>query len=133
VVERASLERLVELGLSLSEIGKRFGRDASTISYWLRKHGIEPVNRERHAARGGIARDVLEELIAQHLSIAEMARRVGCSATTVKYWLRKHGLQTLQSERRAEARRAKAAGRAKVTMRCRHHGFTEFWLEGRGA
>jgi transposase len=132
-MERESLERLLGLGLSLEQIGRRFGRHPSTVGYWVRKHGLKPVNREQHAPRGGIDRDELESLIREDLSIAAMADRLGVSATTVKYWLRRHGLETLQASRRADARRAKAEGRVSAEMYCQHHGITEFWLEGRGA
>jgi hypothetical protein len=72
-------------------------------------------------------------LIREDLSIAVIADRLGVSATTVKYWLRRRGLQTLQSSRRAAARQAKADGRVSAEMYCRRHGITRFWLEGRGA
>jgi transposase len=87
-VERESLERLLGLGLSLEQIGRRFGRHPSTVGYWVRKHGLEAVNRERHAPRGGIDRDELESLIREDLSIVAIADRPGVSPTTVKYWLR---------------------------------------------
>jgi transposase len=121
------------MGLSLEQIGWRFGRDRSTVGYWVRKHGLRSVNAHKHAPRGGIDRAVLEDFIADGLSIASMSDRLGVSASTVSYWLSKHGLRTAQAVRREEGRRAKAAARASVTMTCLHHGETEFWIEGRGA
>lgn len=35
-MDRAGLERLLDEGLSLEEIGRRVGRAASTVGYWLR-------------------------------------------------------------------------------------------------
>jgi IS30 family transposase len=51
-MERASLEEFLNQGLSLAEIGTRVGRHEATVSYWLKKHGLKAVNREKHTARG---------------------------------------------------------------------------------
>ena len=132
-MDRESLARLLDMGLSLDEIGRRFGRDRSTVGYWVRKHGLQAVNAPKHSPRGGIERVTLEELIREGLSIAGMAERLGVHRSTVGYWLGKHALRTAQARRREDGRRAKAEGRATVTMTCLHHGETEFWMEGRGA
>jgi transposase len=132
-MDRESLVHLLEMGLSLDEIGRRFGRTGSTVGYWVRKHGLRAVNAAKHSPRGGIERATLEDLIAEGLSIAAMAARLGVHGSTVGYWLRKHDLRTAHAERRADGRRAKAAGKATVRMTCLHHGETEFWMEGRGA
>jgi transposase len=132
-VDRDSLALLLGQGLSLTEIGRRFGRDPSTVGYRVKKHGLEAVGAEKHASRGGLQRGDLEELIAEDLSVSQIATRTGFSATAVKYWLHRHGLTTSAAKRRADGRRAKSDGRAIVTMDCAVHGRTEFWLEGRGA
>jgi transposase len=121
------------MGLSLEQIGRRFGRTGSTVGYWVRKHGLQAVNAAKHSPRGGIERAALEDLIAEGLSIAAMAARLGVHGSTVGYWLRRHDLRTAQAVRREEGRRAKVAARATVMMTCLHHGETEFWIEGRGA
>ena len=128
-VDRDSLALLLAQGLSLAEIGRRFGRDASTVGYWVKKHGLAAVNAEKHAGRGGLARELLEELITEGL----IAKRTGFSPTTVKYWMRRHRLATVAAERRAAGRRAKAAGKLDAFMDCSIHGRTAFRLEGRGA
>jgi len=133
VVDRESLKRLLHQGLSLEQIGRRFGRDASTVGYWVRKHGLEPVSRTKHAARGGLSADVLNGLVARNLSIRSMAEELNVSPTTVKYWLRRHRITTTRAARRGAGRIGKAEARATVVMVCRHHGETEFWMEGRGA
>ena len=51
-MERAQLERFLEEGLSLAEIGRRLGRHESTVAYWIAKHGLEANGRERHSAEG---------------------------------------------------------------------------------
>jgi transposase len=134
-MDRASLEQLLAQGLSLAEIGRRFGLHEATVSYWVKKHGLEAANRERHIGRGGLARDTLETLVEKGMSVAEIAATVDRSKGTVRHWLSEYGLKTLSQRGLLGAgstRAAKAAGKATVTRACKRHGMTEFWLEGRG-
>jgi transposase len=132
-MDRDALALLLTQGFSLAEIGRRFGRDENTVGYWVKKHGLQAVHAHKHASRGGLARNDLEDLIQQGLSVRQIASRTGFSATAVKYWLTKYGLRTRQSSRRDEGRTAKQDGRTDVVMHCAHHGRTAFRLEGRGA
>jgi transposase len=43
-MDRASLEQLLGRGLSLAEIGRRFDLHEATVSYWVKKHGLEAVH-----------------------------------------------------------------------------------------
>ena len=87
-MDRASLEQLLGQGLSLAEIGRRFELHESTVGYWVQQHGLQAVNREKYAARGGLAREDLEPLIeAWCMSIAQIAEALGCSKGTVRHWL----------------------------------------------
>jgi transposase len=134
-MDRASLEELLGQGLSLAEIGRRFDLHESTVGYWVKRHGLEAANREKHAARGAIAREEMEALVEAEMSIAQIAGRIGRSKGTVRHWLRQHGLKTYAQEGRVgerSTRASKAAGKATVIRKCRRHGMTEFWLEGRG-
>jgi transposase len=134
-MEKQSLELLLAQGESIERIAKRFGKHPSTVSYWMEKYGLTSPYTERHAAKGGIDREQLEALVEAGLSIAEIAAAVGRSKATVRHWLPKHGLQTKRSAgRRADpaARSGKQSGLLTVTMHCRHHGETEFIIEGRG-
>lgn len=132
-MDRDSLALLLAQGLSLAEIGRRFGRDESTVGYWVKKHGLKAVNAEKHAGLGGIDRDTLSELIEEGLSIREIAARSGFSPTAVRHWLARYGLETRAGKRRADGRRAKAEGCVDTPMECPVHGMTDFRLEGRGA
>lgn len=98
-MERSDLETSLADRCSLDEIGRRTGRHPSTVSYWLEKHGLEPLGRDLHAPRGGLDRDTLRALIESELTVAEIAISVERSATTVRYWLRFHGLETRRSAR----------------------------------
>jgi transposase len=125
-MDRASLEQLLGQGLSLAEIGRRFDLHESTVGYWVEKHGLRAVNRDKFAARGGLARERLEPLVEQGASIAEIAEVVGRSKATVRHWLREYGLTT----RRAEWRRTSIAMgdmQPNVVQReCSQHGLTDF-------
>ena len=120
----------------MEEIGRRVGRDPSTVSYWVQKHGLVAANRERHAARGGLSREDLAPLVEAGASIAEIAGAVQRSKATVRHWLRAHGLKTSGQEgrpaRTAAAAAAKAKGLATARCVCKRHGLTDFTLEGRG-
>jgi transposase len=126
------LAGLIAQGISLEEIARRFGMHPSTVGYWVKKHGLEAPYRAKHAARGGLTREALEPLVAEGLSIREIADRLGVSAGTVRHWLAKHGLETQPSRRGNMRVAASAQGERVVRMTCRRHGETKFILEGRG-
>src|SRR4051794_33270011 len=52
-----------------------------------RQHGLEAVNRAKHAARGGIEQERLARMVEQGMTIAQMAAAIRVSKTTVRYWL----------------------------------------------
>ena len=134
-MDRASLEQLLGRGLSLAEIGRRFDLHEATVGYWVKKHGLEAAHRGRHAARGGIALDELQPLVDAGMSIAQIAERVDRSKATVRHWLIRYGLKTSGGVGRrpsGQAKAAKQAGLATVTMRCSRHGETDFCLSSRG-
>jgi hypothetical protein len=134
-MDRESLEQMLGRGLSLAEIGRRFGKHEAMVGCWAKKHGLQAVNQKKHAARGGLGREELEPLVAAGASIAQIAEAVGRSKATVRHWLIRYGLKTQGKRGRRspeEAQAAKRAGSATVTMHCPHHGDTEFWLTGQG-
>lgn len=131
-MDRGVLAGFLAEGLSLAEIGARVGKHESTVGYWVAKHGLEPVNRDRHAPRGGIARDVLVALSAEGLSLRGMARQLDVSLSTVRHWMRKYELETPQMRRIKAAREARAAGLVAATLPCPRHGETLFRQMGDG-
>jgi transposase-like protein len=132
-MDKESLESLLDQGLSVERIAERFGKDPSTISYWMRKHGLVSPYREKHAAKGGIEREELQALVDDGASIATIAEAVQRSKATVRYWLRTFGIETRATSDRRLGRAARAAGYHTVQRICRRHGLTDFSLEGRGA
>jgi DNA-directed RNA polymerase subunit RPC12/RpoP len=128
-MERAPLERYVSEGLSLEQMGGRLGKHPTTVAYWLKKHGLTAVNHDRYAPKGGIAQDTLEELIAEGLTLREMAARLDFGFTAVRYWLKAYGLET----ERMTSRRLAVTERPKyLERRCKHHGVTKFVRAGTG-
>lgn len=128
-----SLEALLNQGVSVEQMGKRFRKDPSTVAYWMRRYGLVSPYKEKHAAKGGIDRRELEDLVEAGTSIAAIAERLRRSHATVRHWLTKYGLETRSTVRRRNAKAARSAGLLTMQGICGHHGETEFWLEGRGA
>lgn len=134
-MDKDSLELLLAQGLSVEKIAGRFGKHPSTVSYWMAKHGLNALGREKHAAKGGIPRERLEALVDAGATIADIAGAVELSTGTVRHWLQRYGLRTQNrfgGRMSGIARAAKDAGLVSVAMKCAHHGETEFFLEGRG-
>lgn len=123
-MERAQLEVWLGDGLSLAEIGRRVGRDASTVGYWVDKYGLEAVNRTRHLPRGPLTREQLAPLVEAGLSVRQIAVRVDRGLSTVRHWLKQHRLETHRVTRRLSAEELRARGETDMQLRCRHHGMT---------
>lgn len=124
-MDRGSLERLLGQGLSLAEIGRRFDRHEATVSHWMKKYGLEAVQREKHAARGGIDRQRLVRLVDAGASIAEMATAIDRSKATVRYWLKRYDLKTkapMGAPPRPGAAEARASGQVETLLDCPRHG-----------
>jgi len=131
-MDRDVLTQLLEEGLSVERIAQRFGKHPSTVGYWMAKYGLVAPNRDKHAAKGAIDREQLVELLDAGASIASMAEALQRSPTTVRHWLGRYGLETQRSARLKAGRAAKEAGVPVIELVCRHHGKTEFAVEGRG-
>lgn len=65
--------------------------DKDTIRKVLENAG-EPLPKQRSKLRGEELKKAIEELYDQRLSDAEIARRVGCTNTTVATWRKEKGL-----------------------------------------
>jgi transposase-like protein len=72
-MDKQALELLLGQGVSIERIAKRFRKDPSTVSYWVKKHGLRSPYADRHAAKGGIERGPLEELVESRMTIAQIA------------------------------------------------------------
>jgi transposase len=130
---KAELEKYLAEGLSLEQIGKRVGLEKSTVSYHVKKHGLAPVNKGPAANKGALSREVLAAMVEDRLSLAEMARRVDRSVSTVRYWLMKYEFWPLRAgKKRAQVRLAREQGLKTLQLECARHGTTEFIIENSG-
>jgi hypothetical protein len=78
-----------------------------------------------------VSRETLNALLEEGLSLRAMASRLGVSYTTVRYWMRHHGLSTPRGRRLADTAAARKAGFPTATGTCPTHG--EVTLIRRGA
>ena len=132
-MDKHFLEGCLEKGMSLEAIGNQVRKHPSTVGYWLKKHGLTAVGKERFSPRGGLERDLLETAVEEGLTLHEMATVVNRDISTVRYWLRRYGLKATGGARRQEAREAKLCGLRHIERRCPRHGRTRFVLENRGS
>jgi transposase len=123
-MERRWLTERLEAGASYEAIARDAGCSPSKVAWWAKRHGLASAHAERHAARGPIEREELAALVAEHLSIREIAARLNRSPSTVRHWLGKHGLETLPNQHSAAARRAAERGDEEAELYCRVHGMT---------
>ncbi len=121
-MDRVTFEGFLAQGLSLEEMGVRVDRHPSTVGYWLKKYGLDAVNREKHASRGPLARDELLRLVEAGNSIRDIAHEVARSPVVVRYWLGVYGLRTVQ----AELRDLYAPQARTLVLACPRHGTTKF-------
>ncbi|MGN6816531.1 MAG: hypothetical protein ACTHK3_10675 [Solirubrobacterales bacterium] len=126
-MEKEFLEERLAEGMSLEAIGKQIGKHESTVSYWLKKHGLVAVKAERHAAKGPPSKEELECLLAAGRSLREIAHEMDRSLATIRYWVRKYELKSPPHQHCAPADRPRM-----TSLVCRRHGRTDFVLEGRG-
>jgi transposase len=129
-MEREALAAQLAEGRSIEAIARDCGRAASTVAYWVNKHGLTSSHAARHAPRGGIERERLAALIEQGLSIRAVAERLEVSYTTVRHWLKTYGIQTPRARRLAETAPARASGAETTMANCPEHGWTTFVRRG---
>jgi DNA-binding transcriptional ArsR family regulator len=123
---KEELEGYLAQGLSLEQIGKRVGRNQSTISYHLKKHGLTPVGQPVHAPNGKVDPARLRELIESGATVRETASALNIGYSTVRYWLKRLGLETQTVRRRREEKKERAKGAHGVRQVCPKHGKTIF-------
>jgi transposase-like protein len=129
-MDRETLAQMLAEGRSIESIARETGSAASTVAYWVDKHGLSSRHAPRHASRGGIDRAELEALVAEGLSIRAMAERLGVSYTTVRHWMARFELSTPRGRRLAETAPARAAGDETTEANCPVHGLTTFVRRG---
>lgn len=126
-MEREWLEARLAEGRSIASIAAEAGKGASTIAYWITKHGLVAAGRDKHAAKRPVDEALLRELVERGLSIRQLAAELGLSPTAVRHWLRRFGLRTEPSTLRRGDDKPDA-----VVRECATHGWTTFVLGGSG-
>jgi len=121
--QAAWLEEALASGRSIESIAREFGRDRTTVAYWIRKHGLVSPHATRHVSKGGVDAAVLAELIERGLSVREIAEQLCLSESTIRHHLRRRGLSTKR------ASRAKLQREAGI---CHQHGKVPFVLRSDG-
>src|ERR1044072_545449 len=89
-MQKEFLEQCLTDGMSLEAIGKRTGRHESTVSYWLKKHGLEAARAEKHIAKGAPSKEEMERLLAAGLSLREIAHRMDRSLGSIRHWMKRY-------------------------------------------
>jgi transposase-like protein/5-methylcytosine-specific restriction endonuclease McrA len=131
-MDRDWLVNRLEADASIQAIARAVGKHPSTVSYWVNKHGLASAYAVRHAPRGGIPREVLAELACEGLSIRGMASRLGCSAATVRHWLRKHEVETHRTAQLRSTRQGRSEEQPAAVRICAVHGAIAFVLDRDG-
>ena len=120
------LEAQLAAGRSIESIAREVGKHPSTVAYHVKKHGLRSSHAPKHAARGGVARDALTELVERGMSVRQIGDALGLSFAAVQYWLAKYELKT---EPHHYSRRD--AEKTPTTLReCSKHGWTVFVRSG---
>ncbi|HEX8743936.1 MAG TPA: helix-turn-helix domain-containing protein [Thermoleophilaceae bacterium] len=132
-MDRELLERMLAEGRSLEQIGRAVGKDPSTVSYWLRKHGLQAAHRDRHLAKGGLPLDALRSMLEGGSTYAEIAAEFGVSVATVRYWLTRLGIRSTRGPGARRVHPRAEAGAGAVRSYCATHGMTRFRPDRRGS
>ncbi len=121
-MEREWLEEQLATGRSLQAIAEAAGRSASTVAYWIDKHGLVASHASRHAAKGPVEEAVLRDLVERGASTRDIAAELGRSQASVRHWLARFGLRTALAVGRGGDKPATAV------RRCDVHGEVAFRL-----
>jgi transposase len=121
-MDRDWLEAQLAAGRSIESIAREVGKHPSTVGYWVKKHGLRSQHAERHAARGGLARETLEPLVLQGCSLRAIAERLDVSYATVQHWVRRYDLTTVRAARLKATASARLAGDAAIELLARSTG-----------
>src|SRR4051794_40598163 len=125
-MERDTLAKYLEEGMSLAEIGVLVDRDPSTVGYWVKQHGLKTARAEKFARRGAPDRQLVERLAKEGATLSEIAAATDRSLATVRYWLGKWEID------RPDARLSGPDPRTAPSVAertCKRHGLTAFVLE----
>jgi DNA-binding CsgD family transcriptional regulator len=123
------LEECLAKGMSLAQIGEVTDRHPSTVSYHLKKHGLVPVGRAKHAPKGSLDENRLRELVSAGLTIRAIATELGLSYTAIRHHMARLGLETKRMRARRDLAELRRGGMPdQIERECPVHGLTDFRL-----
>jgi transposase len=125
-VEEGWLRARLESGHSIESIAREAGCHPSTVAYWANRYELVSRHAARRRARGPLPRDVLEALVVKGRSVRDIATELDRSASTVRHWLRRHGLKTQP----ARYSRRDGPKPDALLRECTAHGWTGFVRTG---
>jgi Helix-turn-helix domain len=125
-MRKEELEGYLAEGLSLEQIGKRVGRDPSTVSHHMKRHGLVPVGQAVHAPNQKVDPDELRALMMGGATVRAAAAHFGAGYSTVRYWLKKLDIETARMKRLRDSKEAIERRKARVVLSCPEHGEVEF-------
>jgi transposase len=131
-MEQEFLESCLADGLSLEAIGERVGKHPSTVSYWLRKHDLSPAGSFRHSPKANVDEARLRELVEEGASIRKIAEDIGAGYSTIRYWLKRLGLETERMAGKRVAAQQCSAGPRGEGLSCPKHGRAAFFKRPNG-
>lgn len=132
-MDKEVLVELLDERLSLDAIAQRVGRSPSTVSYWMKRHGLKATGAVKYGPKEPIPLERLATLVEEGLSVPGMADRLGCAPSLVRGRLASHGLKSRQGRNREKARAALERGERVAELECVRHGRTTHLLESRGS
>lgn len=133
-MEKEFLEECLARGMSLPQIGELANRPAGTVGYWVAKHGLIANGREKFSPsrRQAVARESLEPLVMEGMTVSRIADELGVGVNCVRYWIDKYGLPQPIEVRRTLRSYAMQSGDTSSVRDCDRHGRTDFVRDARG-
>ena len=102
-------------GRSIESIARETGRAASTVAYWVNKHGLMSAHATAPRRAEGSSASNSRRSSRKGSRSAQIANRCGVSATAVRHWLRRtnsrrSGALCARGQRRPRAESSETAG-----------------------
>lgn len=128
-MDKEYLEDCLSKGMSLKQIAAVEGCAPGTVGYYVRKHGLVANGSAKYDPTRRIEREQLEPLLAEGLTLIEIAERLRRSPSAICRRIKSLGLEgTRRSRRTLAVKEARAAGDKELLLDCPLHGLTPFWI-----
>ena len=95
-ITKEILESDVQSGMTLTQLGEKYGCRASAIHYWMKKFGIRNITYDGFKER----REQYIGFLKDGLSTEEIAEKMGCSFDTASNYIKAHKLHGFRKKKR---------------------------------